>query len=218
MPKLKDLKLTLGFSALFDLTKYVPEKLADRKLKRTDDVHADLVGVAEVDARLEQYSVTYLRPLAGRVLGCERTVVVAPSDDAGREVSYRMAEVDEQCSRRVVQQDPVASDQFDRLLGLPAHGPYDDFRAREHGGDSARLDGALGGPWLSIASLTALIPPLSIIRLLDDVHDLAVLARRLAPEIDSTLAMVRDLAHAADEAIPKIDELNRHFGSLAPEA
>ena len=102
--------------------------------------------------------------------------------------------------------------------GLPAHGPYDDFRAREHGGDSARLDGALGVPSLSIASLTALIPPLSIIRLLDDVHDLAVLARRMAPEIDSTLAMVRDLAHAADEAIPKIDELNRHFGSLTPEA
>lgn len=64
MSKLKDLKLKLGTSAIFDLTKYAPEKLADIKLNRTDDVHADLVGAAEVDARLEQYSVTYDLPEA----------------------------------------------------------------------------------------------------------------------------------------------------------
>jgi hypothetical protein len=62
MSKLKDLKLKLGFSAVFNLMKYAPEKFADMVFNRTDDVHADLVGVAEVNARLEQYSVPYDLP------------------------------------------------------------------------------------------------------------------------------------------------------------
>jgi ABC-type transporter Mla subunit MlaD len=55
-------------------------------------------------------------------------------------------------------------------------------------------------------------------RLLADIHDLAELARRLTPEIDSTLATAKDLAETLAAAIPKLDELNGHFGSLAPEA
>ena len=62
MPKLKDLKLKLGFSAAFNLVKYAPEKFAALAFKRTDEVHADLVGVAEVTAKLEQHLVTYDLP------------------------------------------------------------------------------------------------------------------------------------------------------------
>ena len=62
MSKLKDLKLKLGFSAAFNLMKYAPEKFAEMAFIRTDEVHADLVGVAEVNARLEQHSVTYDLP------------------------------------------------------------------------------------------------------------------------------------------------------------
>jgi hypothetical protein len=69
----------------------------------------------------------------------------------------------------------------------------------------------------AIASLTSLTP-LAFARLLDDVHALATLARRLTPEIDSTLAMGHDLVRAANEAIPKLDELNRHFDGAVPAA
>ena len=62
MSKLKDLKLKLAFSGAFNLVKYAPEKFAGMAFNRTDEVHADLVGVAEVNARLEQHSVTYDLP------------------------------------------------------------------------------------------------------------------------------------------------------------
>jgi uncharacterized OsmC-like protein len=60
--KTKDLKLKLAFSGAFNLIKYAPEKFAGMAFNRTDEVHADLVGVAEVNARLEQHSVTYDLP------------------------------------------------------------------------------------------------------------------------------------------------------------
>ena len=62
MSKLKDLKFKLAFSGAFNLVKYAPEKFAEMVFNRTDEVHADLVGVAEVAARLEQHSVTYDLP------------------------------------------------------------------------------------------------------------------------------------------------------------
>ena len=60
--KTKDLKLKLAFSGAFNLVKYAPEKFAGMAFNRTDEVHADLVGVAEVSAGLEQHSVTYDLP------------------------------------------------------------------------------------------------------------------------------------------------------------
>ncbi len=62
MSKLKDLKFKLAFSGAFNLIEYAPEKFAKMVFNRTDEVHADLVGVAEVAARLEQHSVTYDLP------------------------------------------------------------------------------------------------------------------------------------------------------------
>ncbi len=64
MSKLKDLKFKLAFSGAFNLVKYAPEKFAGMAFIRTDDVEADLVGVAEVHAKLEQHSVTYDLPEA----------------------------------------------------------------------------------------------------------------------------------------------------------
>lgn len=62
MSKRIDRKLKLGTFAAINLMTRMPEKFQERKLKRTEDAQVELVGVAEVKARIEQYSLTHDLP------------------------------------------------------------------------------------------------------------------------------------------------------------
>jgi hypothetical protein len=82
---------------------------------------------------------------------------------------------------------------------------------------TCRADGKnRSGLMLRRTSIASFIPPLAIARLLDDVHVLATLARRLEPEIEEILKTLSILAHNIDPATAKLDRLNDHIADAIP--
>lgn len=64
----------------------------------------------------------------------------------------------------------------------------------------------------------AALPPIALaVRLLDDVHAFAELARRVAPHVGEGITLLRQLVAHLDKGLPLVVELNDHLEGALPE-
>ncbi|AEF41154.1 hypothetical protein [Hoyosella subflava] len=72
-------------------------------------------------------------------------------------------------------------------------------------------------PTLLPATIAAIPPVALIVRLLDDVHAFAQLARQVTPHIGEGISLLREVVHHLDTGLPLIVQLNDHLEGALPE-
>lgn len=75
----------------------------------------------------------------------------------------------------------------------------------------------MSSPTVLPAPIAAIPPVALVVRLLDDIHAFAQLARNLAPHIDELIPLVRELTNQLDKGLPLIVDLNGHLEGALPE-